>query len=299
MKEQGDSAKIVTVYNCEAHMNILTKLYNLLTMTWNEPKTFGIYHIICVLSIILITVFISGKFKDCSDKTYRRIVGCVWGIIVALEIYKQIFYGLYLEEGKFMWDYAWYAFPFQFCSSPLYILPFIAFSRNEKLRDACAAYMITFSLFAGVAVFCYPNDVFTEMIGINLQTMVHHGSQILIGAFLALRYRDRLNARFFAGGVSVFVIMAFTAMALNIGVYHIFMEVGIDETFNMFFISPYFDCTLPVLSTIHSRVPYAVFICVYFFGFIFCASLVYGAIIGITHCVKKFAKTSTENSVIK
>ena len=280
-------------------MNILVKLYNFLTTTAEAPKTLGIYHFICILSIILISVFVCRKFKDCSDKVLRRLVGCVWGIIVALEIYKQIFYGLYLEEGKFMWDYAWYAFPFQFCSSPLYILPFIAFSKNEKLRDACAAYMITFSLFAGIAVFCYPGDVFTEMIGINIQTMVHHGSQILIGVFLAVRYRDRLNARFFAHGALVFAVMLFIATALNIGVYHIFMEVGIDETFNMFFISPYFDCTLPVLSTIYSLVPYAVFICVYFFGFVFCALLVYSAIIGITHCVKRFAKTSTENGVIE
>lgn len=278
-------------------MNILVKLYNFLTTTAEAPKTFGIYHFICILSIILISVFVCRKFKDCSDEILRRLTACVWGIILVLEIYKQLIYGFSVEDGRFVWDYAWYIFPFQFCSSPLYILPFIAFSKNEKLRDACVAYMITFSLFAGLAVFCYPDDVFTVTIGINFQTMVHHGSQILMGSLLAVRYKDRLNARFFVGGALTFVVMVFIAMALNIGVYQMFVRVGIDETFNMFFISPYYNCTLPILSTVYQLVPYVVFVCIYFFGFILCALLVYSLIIGITHCVKRFAKSRTSSSV--
>ena len=270
-------------------MNILVRLYNFLTTTAEAPKTLGIYHFICIALIVMICVFICKRFKDCPDDVLRRITACVWCIIVALEIYKELIHGFYVENGKFMWDYAWYIFPFQFCSSPLYILPFIAFSKNEKLRDACVAYMITFSLFAGAAVFCYPNDVFTETVGINFQTMVHHGSQILMGAFLAMKYKNRLNARFFAGGALVFASMVFIAMALNVGIYHMFVRVGINETFNMFYISPYYDCTLPILSTVYKLVPYAIFVCVYFFGFILCALLVYGLIIGITHCVKRFA----------
>lgn len=278
-------------------MNILVKLYDILTKTAEAPKTLGIYHFICIALIIIISVLVCRKFKNCSDEILRRLTACVWGIIVALEIYKQLIHGFSVEDGRFVWDYAWYIFPFQFCSSPLYILPFIAFAKNEKLRGACVAYMITFSLFAGLAVFCYPNDVFTETIGINFQTMVHHGSQILMGALLAVRYKDRLSARFFIGGALTFVIMVFIAMALNIGVYQMFVRVGIDETFNMFFISPYYNCTLPILSTVYQLVPYVVFVCIYFFGFILCALLVYSLIIGITHCVKRFAKSPTSSRV--
>ena len=184
-------------------------------------------------------------------------------------------YGFSLEEGKFVWDYAWYAFPFQFCSSPMYILPIIAFAKNEKLRTGAIAYMMTFSLFAGLAVFCYPNDVFISTIGINFQTMIHHGSQILMGVFFAVRYREKLTPKFFFSGVAVFVAMVFIAMGLNIGVYKAFGAFGIDETFNMFYISPYFDCTLPVLNVVYGKLPYVGFVCVYFFGFILCALIVF------------------------
>ena len=268
-------------------MDFLIKLYNFLTTVWNTPKLFGVYHIICILSIIVLTSLICSRMKDCSDGTERRFCAAVWLIMLLFEIYKQLIHGLSVEDGKFVWDYAWYIFPFQFCSSPLYILPIIAFAKSEKLRDACAAYLITFSLFAGLAVFCYPGDVFTETVGVNLQTMVHHGSQILIGVFLAVKYKEKFERRFFFGGVAVFVVMTFVAMALNIAAHYAFIEYGIDETFNMFYISPYFDCTLPLLSVVYQLLPYAAFICVYFFGFILCSLIVYGIVYGFARLIER------------
>ena len=49
-----------------------------------------------------------------------------------------------------------------------------------------------------------------------------------------------------------------------------FVKSGITggSTFNMFFISPYFPCTLPVLSEIYPVVPYPVFLLLYVLGFI-------------------------------
>lgn len=257
-------------------MEILKNLYNLLNTQMIEPTTFGAYHIACIVAAAIITFITCKLFKDCSDRTVRRISGVVWVIILLFEIYKQLIHGIELNNGRFAWDYAWYIFPFQFCSSPLYVLPIIAFARNEKLRDCCVAYMMTFSLFAGLAVFCYPNDVFVETMGVNIQTMVHHGSQILMGVFFAVRYRDRYSKGFFLGGSLVFVVMTAIALALNVAVYNALIYFGINETFNMFFISPYFDCTLPVLSLFWNKMPYIGFLCLYFFGFIFCAVLVYG-----------------------
>lgn len=264
-------------------MELLIKIFNFANTEVTPPVTFGTFHIVCILTAAFITIAMCIAFMNCSDRALRRICGSVWVILLIFEIYKQLIYGFSLSDGVFVWDYAWYIFPFQFCSSPLYILPFIAFAKNEKLRECCVAYMMTFSLFAGVAVFCYPNDVFTVTAGVNLQTMVHHGSQIIMGVFLGVRYRQKLNARFFLGGASVFVAMVMIAMALNVAAYHMFDIFGIDETFNMFFISPYFTCTLPLLSIIWDLIPYGAFVCVYFFGFILCALLVYGLFYALTH----------------
>ena len=267
-------------------MDIITKIYDIANSTMTAPTTGSAFHLAFVGAVLVLTVLLSWAFRNCTDRALRTLTGFFWVVIVALEIYKQLVFCLSLSDGVFSWDYAWYIFPFQFCSSPLYILPIIAFSGNNKLRERCIAYMMTFSLFAGLAVFCYPGDVFTETAGICIQTMVHHGSQILMGIFYAVRYRDRFGVKHFFSGAKVFVVMSFIAMVLNVVVYHAFLTFGIDETFNMFYISPYFDCTLPLLSTVYEMIPYTGFICVYFFGFILCALIVYSIFTGLLREVR-------------
>ena len=269
-------------------MSFLIKFYNFMTMTWNEPTSFGLYHILCILTVAGLTVAICKIFKDCSDKTLRRISAIVWIVIVAFELYKNITYGFDVEDGRFVWDYPWYIFPFQFCSSPLYIIPIIAFAKDSKLRDCCLYYMMTFSFFAGFVVFCYPNDVFVETVGINLQTMLHHGSQIMLGAFYATRYRDKLNVKRVFDGAKVFVGMVLIAMVINIVGYHLLRHFGADDTFNMFYISPYFPCTLPLLDVICEKVPYIIFVMIYFFGFILCAYVIYWAFVGIKAAINRY-----------
>ena len=93
----------------------------------------------------------------------------------------------------------------------------------------------------------------------------------LMGVLYGVRYRAKLSAKFFLGGVRIFVVMVFIAMLLNVGSHYLFGLTGIDETFNMFYISPFHECTLPVLNTVWHKLPYVPFVCVYFFGFILCA----------------------------
>ena len=270
-------------------MELLEKIYNVANTTMTEPTNFSGFHLACIGIVLILTVLGSLLLKNARDGVINGLTAFVWIVILLLEIYKQILFGLSLNDGVFSYDYAWYIFPFQFCSSPLYILPIIAFTKNEKLRNRAIAYMMTFSLFAGLAVFCYPNDVFVEVAGINIQTMVHHGSQIIMGVIYGVRYRNKISLKFFFGGVRLFVVMVFIAMALNVGVYNVFLRLGIDDTFNMFYISPYFSCTLPVLNKVWEMLPYPAFVCVYFFGFILCALIIFSIFNGLTKGSREYA----------
>jgi hypothetical protein len=53
----------------------------------------------------------------------------------------------------------------------------------------------------------------------------------------------------------------------------------------MFYISPYFPCTLPVFSSIYSAVPYPVFLLLYIAAFLIGGGIVYGAAKGIEKLV--------------
>ena len=263
-------------------MTFFEKLIYALQADMTTPSLYGIWHIAFFLLTIVCTVLLVWKFRDTSDKTLRRLLLVVWITLVVLEAYKQLVYSMHVTDGVASWRYQWYAFPFQFCSTPLYALPFIIFTKESRLRDAFMGFLATFSLFGGLAVMIYPGDVFIETIGINIQTMVHHGSQIVIGIFLVAYNRRRMNLGFFLVGLIPFYAFSALAMALNLGAHAALTAAHMEDTvFNMFFISPYHDCTLPVLEAIYPQVSYPVFLLLYLVGFTIVAAVIYGIEKGI------------------
>ena len=268
-------------------MNFFARLIEFFSAEMTTPEPYGWFHLMFVGITVAASVLFCVFFRNASERTERRICLILWLIILVLEIYKQLIFTFEVEGGAIVGDYQWYAFPFQLCSTPLYILPFVAFLKNGWLRDAVIAYMIAFSIFGGLCVYVFPGDVFIEIIGINIQTMIHHGIQIVAGVYLASKYRHRLTFRYYLKGGAVFVLMVLLAMVMNIAVYNAFAASGIDEAFNMFYISPYFDCTLPLLSLIYPAVPYPVFLAIYVVGFIAAAAIIFYAAKGIVTCAHK------------
>lgn len=229
------------------------------------PPSYGIFHICFVIIAALACFLLCRFFKDPSEKTVRKILLIYSLICILFEIYKQISFTFSVVNGKIHADYMWYAFPFQFCSVPMFIALLASVIKNEKIYSACLAFLSTFGLIAGVLVMALPGDVFTDTIGINIQTMIHHGSQITIGLFLLIRARSLKKISAVLGGVVVFLTVITIALILNVTVVHLIPE---GEIFNMFFISPYFDCTLPFYSTLQPKVPYLLFLFFYLFPFI-------------------------------
>lgn len=272
-------------------MNFLEKLLVFFSREMQTPSLYGWFHIMFLVLVVGSIALLVKFFKNKSEKAVSRFVLIVWIVIVILEVYKQLVFTYSYGENGIVGDYQWYAFPFQFCSTPLYVLPFIAFLKDCRLRDAAIAFMASFSLFAGIAVMLYPGDVFMPTIGINIQTMIHHGSQVVLGVFFGVNYFKRFSIKYFSRGIVMYSVGVILAMIMNIVVYKIFVANGIDETFNMFYISPYFSCTLPVLSAIYPAVPYPVFLVIYIIGFTIAAaavtSIVYFSTLGIKRLYEK------------
>ncbi|MBR2343200.1 MAG: YwaF family protein [Clostridia bacterium] len=257
-------------------MSFWVKLLEFLETKGETPTMYGAFHIVFIVLVALATFLLCKFFGSSSERTYRRIVLIGWIAMVVLEVYKQIIYAVSFENGAFVWDYEWYAFPYQLCSTPLYVMPFAALLKNGRVRDAAMAYLATFSFFGGLVVFIYPGDVFVSTIGISAQSMIHHGMQIVIGIYTAFYNRKRFNFGFFLHAVPAFAALCAAALIMNIGVYHAFAASGIEDTFNMFYISPYFPCTLPLLGdVIWPNVPYAAFLVIYILGFCIAAYVLY------------------------
>ena len=264
----------------------MNEFLHFLDAQMEQPVSYGWFHLTAVALVLLTTVLLCRRAKDVKDKRFRLIVFLFWLVLVLFEAYKQINFSFHYNEGDPYWDYQWYAFPFQMCSSPLYVLPFVFLSKEgSAIRKSAVAYSATYVLFAGIAVMIYPNDVFIRTIGINIQTMVWHGSQVILGCYFLARYRRELKLGFFAAGIVTFVLMVGVAMALNMIVPNF-----TDETFNMFYISPLFPSTLPVLSMFWGKMPWVVFFALYLVGYTLAALIVYIVAKGICCAIGSEAK---------
>ena len=251
----------------------MLNLLEFLDTKMETPTPYGWFHLMFIGIIIAVALTLCIFFRNCTDKTFRRIVFIFWIVIVLLEIYKEINFTFQVSDGEIVTEYQWYIFPFQFCSTPFYVLPFIVFLKDGKLRDAFISFTAIFVLVAGLAVMIYPNDVFVGTIGINIQTMVHHGSQVILGVFCCVHERRKYKgARFCLSAVAVFAALAAVATLLNETFIYIIPD---DSTFNMFFISRHFPSTLPILDGIYASVPYPVFLLAYFFAFGVGAAVIY------------------------
>ena len=147
------------------------------------PPSFGWFHLMWVAITFLALIPLLRFPKQQSQDHVRRVVLTTAIIVIVLEVYKQINYS-FSYEGGIVFDYQWYAFPFHFCSTPMYVGLLAGFIKKGKLHTSLCAYLATYAVFAGTAVMIYPNDAFVRTIGINIQTMICHGSMITIGIYL-------------------------------------------------------------------------------------------------------------------
>ena len=254
--------------------------FDFLKIKMDTPTNFGWFHLLCMAIIIAVTVLFIIKFKDCSDKTFKRIALISWVVMVVFEIYKQIVFTFSCTDGVVTGDYQWYSFPFQLCSTPLYILPFVAFMKEGKVRDYFQSFISTFALFGGLVVFFYPNDVFIEVLGVNIQTMVHHGLQVILGIFFAVHARKRLNIKYFIKSIPVFIGLIAIAVILNEAVWPSILANNPSDTFSMFYVSSLYANHLPLLSMVYSAVPWIAFLFIYLVGFTIASIAVFYAIVG-------------------
>lgn len=226
------------------------------------PSSFGWFHLLCVMIVVSLCVWAILKARNLSDKAFRRTLGITAGVLLALEVYKQLNFSY--DPTNDSWSYEWYAFPFQFCSTPMYVMLAAALIPQEKIRKSLYSFLATYALFAGCAVMVYPNDVFIETIGINIQTMIHHGMMVVIGVFMYASGKVQFSHKTVLHALPTFLTLVAIALTANL-LYGKFGDP--EQTFNMFFISPYYACTLPILSLIYGKIPYLVFLFCYVVGF--------------------------------
>lgn len=242
--------------------------------TMTRPTWFGWYHILWICLMVTACILIYIFRKKFSRKGVNIAILTIGIALIIFELYKQITYAFrYGANGTSSWQMPWWAFPFQFCSTPMYLMVLAGILRKGKVYECLTSYLSTFALFGGLLVMIYPGDVFTTTIGINIQTMFWHSSMFVIGFMLLATRSVEFKFKTILKASIVFIIMVAIALVMNI-LWHFY---GTDAKFNMFYISPYLPCTLVVLDVIYESTPYVIFLLIYIIGFVLAATIILAA----------------------
>ncbi|MBE7074628.1 MAG: hypothetical protein E7376_01440 [Clostridiales bacterium] len=260
-------------------MNFFEKIVTFLQTRMPVPTPYGWFHLLSFAVVIGVSVLLAIKLRHSDNKTIKRFLLIVSITLIVLEIYKQIVFCYNAQSDT--WTYQWYIFPFQFCSSPMYVCLLAALVKKGNFQDYLYSFLGTFALLAGALIMFVPTDVFMSFIGVNIQTMVHHGAMIVVGVVLLVNGACKTNLKTMLKASAVFGVLVFIALAIDCS----YIWLGGTATCNMFFISPYFNTSLPVFSSIQPNVPYFVFLLLYIFAFCLAAFLV----LGTAMLIKKLA----------
>lgn len=256
----------------------MIKIIEILQSEMERPTSYGWFHILWVIISLLVIIYLL-KTKKNENKLNKILL--IYGLIsLLLEIIKQVIWSY--DNG--VWDYQWYAFPFQLCTTPIYVSLLYLITKNKKIKESLLSYLAFFSILGGLATIIYPETCFTKTIEVNIHTMFLHCGSFVISVYIIMGNYIKLNMKSILKGLKVFLVFIIIALILNISFYNSGILNG--ETFNMFYISPYFISSLPVFDMLQERLPYILFLISYI------SIITIGAII-ILFVSKKIKKKNT------
>ncbi|MBP3431889.1 MAG: YwaF family protein [Clostridia bacterium] len=260
------------------------------------PTSYGWYHLLCWGIMIVACALIYIFRKKISPKAVNITIIVSGVVLLIFELLKQLSFSFHVDgAGNAVWNFNFSNFPFQFCSTPMYLLLIVGFFKKGQIRESILSYLGTFAFFAGLIVMIIPNDVFISQIFINIHTMIWHGGMVIIGFLLLATRTVRLNFKSVYKATIVFVIMLIIALLMNIIAHHVNPESDV----NMFYIGPYIACHLPLLSLIYPAVPWIIFFIMYTAGFFAVACIIMGIAIGFDKLERRKEPVEVTDKIIK
>jgi len=267
-------------------MNLIVKVWRALQADMPEPAPFGWYHWMWIALGVMTVALLYSQRSRFGEKQLKWVLGIYGGVAAVTELLKQFSWSMVMGEGagQLVWDYSWYSAPFQLCSTPIYVSLICLFLKKGKLRDHLLSYLALVTILGGLMTMLIPSSCFVEDILVNIHTMWLHCGSLVVGIYLIMSKAVPLTARSLRCAGVTFLCLTAMALTMNVAVYHSGVLNG--ETFNMFYISPYFVSELPVFNTIQQAVPYPLFLAAYVVALMLGSTLIFF----IAQMIQRFVK---------
>lgn len=142
---------------------------------------FSIEHICFIIFGILFAILVGIFVKNLKEEKIKTILK----ILAILMPFYDIVYWTWEKIVTNTFDFKT-SLPLYFCSLVYLVLPFAAFSKNEKVQQTCLAYLATMNLIAGLMglIFNTHLNAYPMLSFVALRSMFYHISMITISSII-------------------------------------------------------------------------------------------------------------------
>lgn len=256
-------------------MNCFEKLLYFLQSEMKTPNPYGWFHWLCIGLMLIFILILYIRKKYYNEKQIKIVLGIYGFVALTLEILKQLIWSFNYDQitNIITWDYQWYAFPFQLCTTPIYVSLICLFMKKSKIRDSLLSYMSFVTILGSITTILIPDSCFTSDILVNIHTMWLHLGSFVVSIYLLMVGEVKVKFDYLKKSLIVFLIFVSIALCLNLLVYN--SGILNEESFNMFYISPYFISSLPVFDVIQQHVHYIIYLIIYTYAIAIGSCIIY------------------------
>jgi len=261
----------------------LDKLMEITAWEMVTPKAYGPFHLLFMLFGFTLCVLLAWKLRHATEKTGRVLIFCIGVFLAVCELYKQLFYALYLSDNS----YVWWIFPFQLCSVPMYLCLIAPLLKKGPVQQGMYSFMSIYNLLGGAIAFIEPSGLTHPYWTLTLHAFTWHMLLVFIGLFLTFSGKGGHTLRDYRRATITFLCMCVVAFAINL----CFWKVS-DGTINMFFLGPK-DSSLIVFSYIAKRFGW------YFSTALYIPAVCFGAYLCFLPNYLIHKRTATKEAAVK
>ena len=202
-------------------MNLFEKFLYLLQGEMNTPTRFGWFHCLWLFLIIVSALIIIKRKNKYSEKELKIVLGVYSIIALILEILKQLIWSFNYDPvtNLITWDYQWYSFPFQLCTTPIFVCLICLFLKNNNIRKSLLSYISYVTILGSIATIIMPDSCFVKDILVNIHTMWLHFGSFVVSIYLLIKGQVEINIKNVIRAIFVFLIFVVIAEELNILIY--------------------------------------------------------------------------------
>jgi len=210
-------------------MSWLEKFIELTAWEITAPRAYGPFHLTFTFVGIALCVFLAWKLRKLGERGNRAVLLTVGIFLIITEVYKQLFYFYHMEDN----EYAYWIFPFQLCSVPMYLCIIAALIKGGRIQSGMYGFMTTFNLLGGLMAFIEPSGIIHGHLTLMLHAFIWHMSLIFVGFYLIASGRCAKTKKDFKYAAITFLALAVVAFLINL-----ILWVPSEGTINMFFVGP-------------------------------------------------------------